>query len=649
MATEDYLMYRREEDEPKVYEEGFGWKAVFGGLFVGFLIVPGSMYMDLMLGQTLGDAAIWVTLILFIEIGKRCRMPLKKQEIFIIYSVAGGVLGMAATGLFQGFIVMQYFVQSEAAHMFEIADRIPIWVAPPPDSEAYRLRSLLHRDWWPHLTLMGIFLVWGRLNFYSLGYAVFRLTSDVERLPFPMAPIAAQGITALAESERETWRWQCFSIGSTIGLAYGLIYVAVPTITGIIFTRALTIIPVPWIDYTQNFQNILPAVPMVIGTNLGQLFVGFVLPFWMIVGSFTGAVIGQFIANPILYHAGVLQRWQPGMTWIETSMSNWLDFWLSFGIGTALGVAVVGFYEVGRHFYRTREQRKRGARLLPAPPGRGDIPVPLALLFYAVKTTGVIMICHYLVPKFPIWILLLFGFGYTPLMTYISARMVGLTGHGTGFPFVKEATFILSGYKGVDIWYAPIPLGDAGMGSQQFRVVELTGTKFTSYFKAMCFEIPLAVFCSLFFWSIIWKMGEIPSSAYPFANMMWPMQATMRCLWLTATTTGNQLFINAIKFDVAGYGLLYVLVMYPFLTLLNAPTLFLWGTIRGIAGNAFDAFPELTAALIGRYYLRTRFGEKKWFQYTPILAAGYGCGIGLISMVCIAIKLIDSAVSQLPF
>lgn len=647
---QDYLRYRREEDEPKLYEEGFGWKAILGGLFVGFLIVPGSMYMGLMLGGSLGDAAVWVTLILFIEISRRCRLPLKKQEIFIIYSVAGGVLGMAGGGFFAGFISTQYFVQSEAAQMFEIAERIPIWVAPPPDSEAYQLRSLLHRDWWPQLTLMGIGLVWGRLSFYSLGYALFRLTSDVERLPFPMAPISAQGITALAESEKETWRWQCFSIGSTIGLAFGALYVGVPTLTGIVFNRPLTIIPVPWVDYTTNFQNILPAVPVVVGTNIGVILVGFVLPFWMIMGSFTGAVLGQLILNPILYHAGMLKRWQPGMDFISTGISNSLDFWMSFGIGSAVGCAFIGFYELARSYAKARKEGKvRKTRMLPAPEGRGDLPVPLALLFFVAQTAFTIMLCHYLVPKFPIWILLIFAFGYTPFISYVSARLIGLTGSGVGFPYIKEATFILTGYKGIDIWYAPIPLGDAGGSSQYFRTVELTGTKFTSVFWASTFEIPLALFCSLLFWSILWKMGEIPSSAYPYANMMWPMNATMSCLWMTATTTGNALFLQAIKPEVMGYGLLYVMVAYPILTLLGAPTLFLWGTIRGLGGNSFEAFFEVIAAFVGRYYFSKRFGERQWFQYTPIVAAGYGCGIGLISMVCIAIKLIYSAVSQLPF
>jgi len=153
---EDYLLERHEEDTPKEFKEGFGWISILGALFVGFVIVPGSMYLGLMIGQTLGAAADWVTLILFIEIAKRCRRTLTKQEIYVLFVMASGVLGMAGGSLFAGFISTQYLVQSPAAKMFEIAHKIPIWVAPPPDSEAYALRSLLHRDWWPHLTIMGL-------------------------------------------------------------------------------------------------------------------------------------------------------------------------------------------------------------------------------------------------------------------------------------------------------------------------------------------------------------------------------------------------------------------------------------------------------------------------------------------------------------
>jgi len=653
MPENEYELYRRDEDVPKTYEEGFGWKAVFGGLFVGFLLVPGGMFLMLMVGDAgYGQAVNWVTIILFTEIAKRCRTTLTKQETYILFSVSGGVLGMAVGQYFMSFIWNQYLVQSPFALKFDIAHRIPIWVAPPPDSVAYASRSLLHRDWWPHLMLMGIGLIWGRLNFYSLGYALFRITSDVERLPFPMAPIQSQGVTALAESDKETWRWRIFTIGSTIGIAYGALYIAVPTLTGVAFGTTINFIPIPFIDLTSYTQDILPAVPLALGTNLAIVFVGFVLPFWMIVGAAVGGTLGQLIINPILYRSGILTTWTRGSTVIETNIANGVDFWMSWGIGTGIGVALIGIFTAVRAIIKSHIKRGGTAgrpKIMKPPPGRGDIPISLALLFYLVSTTGTIVLCHTLVPRFPIWILIVFGFGYTPIMSYISARMVGLTGSTVGFPYLREASFVLSGYKGIDIWWAPIPLSDAGGGTQHWREVELTGTKFTSLFKAQIFAIPVAVVSSLLFWSFIWRMGKIPDAVYPYALRFWPQRAFWECFWRTATTTGNDYFLQTIKFPFVGMGTAFAVTLYSALSWFGLPTLLLYGIINGLQADPMNAVPMLGAALLGRYYFAKRFGADNWRRYTPILLAGYFCGYGLIGMVSIAVSLISKAVSQMPF
>ena len=309
--AEDYLKIREEQGEPTEFAEGFGVKAILAGLFAAFVVLPGSMFMWLMLGQDLGQPAVWVTLIIFLEIAKRCRTKLTRQEMYIIWSVTFSVLG-SAMGQGLNFIWMQYFVRSDAAAQFEITNQIPYWVAPAPDSQAYLTRNLLHRDWWVPLELMALLIIWWRLALLSLGYVMFRLTSDLEKLPFPLAPIAARGVTALAESEEETWRWRCFAVGSTIGIAFGLLYIGVPTLSGVFLRKPLYLLPVPFYDLTTKLQNVswFRAVPLAISTDLGAVMVGFVLPFWMLVGSFTAGVLGRLVLNPFLYRADMLKMWQ---------------------------------------------------------------------------------------------------------------------------------------------------------------------------------------------------------------------------------------------------------------------------------------------------------------------------------------------------
>ncbi len=191
--------YRDLLKTPDHFEEGFSWKTVVGSIFIGFLMMPGSMYLQLVIGQGIGPAARWVTIILFAELAKRSYSELKQQEIFLLYYMAGAALATP----FQGLLWSQYLVQSDAARMLGLTEFIPAWIAPSVDSESLMQRTFFHRDWMiPILLLVGTQII-QRIDQFGLGYALYRITSDVEKLPFPMAPVAALGTMALAESTEE--------------------------------------------------------------------------------------------------------------------------------------------------------------------------------------------------------------------------------------------------------------------------------------------------------------------------------------------------------------------------------------------------------------------------------------------------------------
>ena len=52
--------------------------------------------------------------------------------------------------------------------------------------------------------MMAFGMLFGRIQTTIVGYGLFHQTSDVEKLPFPMAPMGAQGIVALAEQVEGT-------------------------------------------------------------------------------------------------------------------------------------------------------------------------------------------------------------------------------------------------------------------------------------------------------------------------------------------------------------------------------------------------------------------------------------------------------------
>jgi hypothetical protein len=644
--------YRDLLKTPDHFEEGFDWKTVVGAVFIGFLMMPGSMYLQLVIGQGIGPAARWVTIILFAEMAKRSYSELKQQEIFLLFYMAGAALHTP----FQGLLWNQYLVQSDAARMLGLTDLIPTWVAPPLESSALVERTFYHRDWLiPILLLIGTQII-QRIDQFGLGYALYRITSDVEKLPFPMAPVAALGTMALAESTEEkekSWKWRVFSIGGVIGLAFGGIYVLLPTVSGLILMEPIRLIPIPWVELTGHTEDILPAVATGIQFDLGLVFIGMVLPFWAIIGGLVGLII-TIVANPILFRHGILTRWHPGMGTVDTIFANNFDFYLSFGIGLGLAIALIGIWHVLRSFGKASASQRGTLRDLFRPPkGRGDFNFWISIGIYIFSTISYVLLCLWLVPHFPVMFFLAYGFIYTPVVSYITARMEGIAGQFVSLPLVREASFIAGakyfGYQGIEIWYAPIPIHNYGQATVSFREIELTGTSIRGIIKAEIVVFPIVMVASLLFSQFIWRLAPIPSSAYPYAQELWHLQALNTLLMQTSTLEGNSLFYQALNgiYVLAGIGL--GVVTYAILTLFGLPIMLVYGMVRGLGQSTpHGLILEVVGALLGRFFFLKRYGAM-WRQYAPVLLAGFSCGMGLTGMFAMGITLILKSLGRLAY
>ena len=644
--------YRELLSTPDQFEEWFDWKTVVGAIFIGFLMMPGSMYLQLVIGTGIGPAARWVTIILFAEIAKRAYTDLKQQEIFILYYMAGAAMASP----FHGLLWNQYLVQSDAAKMLGLTEFIPRWVAPAPGSMSLVERTFFHRDWVvPILLLIGSQII-QRIDHFGLGYVLYRITSDVEKLPFPMAPVGALGTMALAEStedRKKGWKWRVFSIGAVIGLLFGAIYVLLPTVSGLLFTEPVQLIPIPWVELTRQTEAILPAVATGIQLDMGLLFVGMVLPFWAVIGGLVGLII-TIIANPVLYHHGILHRWHPGMETVDTIFANNFDFYMSFGIGLGLAIGCVGIWHVITSF-RNEQQGARGSLkdLFHPPEGRGDFNIWIAIGIYVFSTASYVSLCVWLVPSFP-WIFFLgYGFIYTPIISYITARMEGVAGQFVNLPMVREASFIAGarffGYHGIEIWYAPIPIHNYGKATVDFREIELTGTSIRGVIKSELVVFPVVMIASLLFSQFIWRLAPIPSSSYPFAQKLWHLQALNSLLMQTSTLEGNSLFYQALNGIYVLSGLGFGLITYTILTIFGLPTLLVYGIVRGLGQSTpHGLILEVIGALLGRFYFLKRYGAM-WRQYAPVLLAGFSCGMGLTGMFAMGFALILKSLGRLPY
>jgi hypothetical protein len=361
----------------------------------------------------------------------------------------------------------------------------------------------------------------------------------------------------------------------------------------------------------------------------------------------------MIVCNPILHHFGLLPTYKFGSDAILTKLIVDMDFWLSIGIGVNLSIAVIGIGLVIRAFKDARRVRRERAFSLSPPPGRGDVPIYLAVLAWVFASITLIMICHYFVPQFPIWLLIFFGLVWSPLNSYISARMIGLTGRGVAFPYMKEASVVASGYKRVDIWYAPVPVNDYGWAAQRFREVELTGTKFTSILKAEALMFPIVIIASFLFWSFFWHSSALPSSQFPYAQKFWPIQSASQGVIMQINAPKEpgavNWFAKAIDPARIAIGTGGGLVLFGLFSVLKIPLMFFYGFAGGLGLFPANTIPQFLGAWFGRRVMAKKYGEESWSRYAPVLLAGFSCGTGLMAMASIALALIAKAVAKLPY
>ncbi|MFA9480414.1 peptide transporter [Phycisphaerales bacterium AB-hyl4] len=698
---------------PSKFEDGFTWAAFFGAIFVALLMVPGAIYMTLIAGVgTVSTAAQWVTVILFIEVARRANKSLRKAEIFTLFYLSGGVMAAASAvqGGFHGgmhAIWSQFYVQSSAAAAAGITEHIPDWVA-PSDPEVLDQRNMLMWEWLPALGLVSFTMLIGRIDNMVLGYGLFRLTSDLEKLPFPMAPVQAQGIMALSEEQEEEsrsvqlddtehtdedeaageaggdaagrWRWRVFSIGAVIGLAFGLVYLGLPTVTGALLGEPITIIPIPFIDYTADTANLLPAVAVALAIDLGQVIMGMVLPFWAMVGSFVGLLV-TFVLNPVLYagtahwlpdwipvlgtyDGGTLTQWSPGDNMQETFYKNNIDFYFSFSIGIGMAIAVAGIWSVAWSLARIRKERQLGgtdmeSELYAVPEGRGDIRTWFIFLTYFIVTAMYIGVSMWL-----LWItdehgqgwhwgvfavMVFYSMIYTPLISYVTTRLEGIAGEVINIPFVREASFILSGYHGVAVWFLPVPQHNYSTMAVFYRSCELTGTKFWSIWKSEILLTPIVLIGSLAFAHFIWRMGPIPGPTYLYAQEWWEVTAAQQSIVFSSTLGGFTEFEQAFNTSYILWGLVIGGATFAAFNWIGAPVFLVYGIVRGLGQTLpFAVIPQFIGALIGRYYFQKKLGLM-WRQYIPVVAAGFSCGMGLVATLGIGFTFLAKSVFELPY
>jgi hypothetical protein len=654
--------YRDVMKPPEVdsFEDGFNWKAVAGALFLGFIVNPATDYLELVIGSdaNVGGAMKWVLVLFFAEVAKRSFTKLKMQELYVLHYMVGA----AMADPFKGYLFKQFIATSEYIQGLGLGE-LPTWAFPSAAAIEAGGRTLMTTAWLPVIGITIFSMVVSRIDNYGLGYVLYRLASDVEKLPFPFAPMRAAGIVALAEGrdDKEKWRQRCFAIGGMIGIVWGLVYLCVPMITEVLMPKRVELIPLIFIDFTPQFGRLLPAVPFNLVLNLGAFMSGMIVPWWGVVGSFVGLVI-TWIANPVLQHQGVLTSWQPDMSFIDTVFVNNIDFYLSFGIGLTIAVTISRLVVSGsvtfKNLFVKPENRElsnkdgfwKGIRdgwriLITNNKARGDFSVFGAIGIYLGATFSWIYLGSRLVDGYPWMILSFYALAYTPLISYATAKLEGVCGQAVNVPYLKELTILLTGHKGADIWFAPMPIQNLGAETVGFRVLELTGTKIISQVKTILLTVPIVIIASFMSSEILWRMAPIPSSAYPFTERMWELQLRQQAIMWTSTLQGGSQFLEALHFEYALWGLASGSILFAALSMLGLPIMLIFGAVWGLnQSNPGALFCTMTGACVAKFYFKKIYKDR-WLKYMMVVMAGFGCGMGVTSMIAMSFNVISRMLS----
>ncbi len=607
--------------------EGFTWRAFLAIIYTALILQPAAIYLYLVTGTWYIGALLNTTIVLFAVLAKVSGKSLSKQELWVMINSTSTAMGME---IIVAFIYNYYLRNHPVANLYGLTNLIPSWYAPPLTGP---LRNLLNPLW---LLPLGIALggaLLAKANDISLGFLFHHLYVEVEKLPFPMATVSAETCKSLTWEDQRKLR--IFSLSAILASFYALI-VYFPAIV-----YGFSVIPIPWIDLNNLTELILPGASFGIATDLVILVTGFILPLEVALGFFIGSFALYFVGNHLLVRFGLFPEWTPGLGLTRTWQRSLLGFWLGPAIGFLIAASVLPAIRHPRYFVKTIKDLGK----LPSKRTGEKIPLNLILGFFLIGTLGSVVLTLALIPNLPIsmiLIILLLTVGWSFLSSMITAYAVGITAFLPQIPYVKESTFIASGYQGVGLWFAPLVISSGGASwCATFKVADLTSTRKWSLIAAHFVATFTAWIVGFFYVNAFLSISPIPSAMFPAP--FWPIEAVRTITFISQPT-------SLINFMTMGGAFLTAALLYAVTGFLHLPV-----SIIAIATGAISipvAPPMATSTLLGwivGYFFGKKVGKKNWEMARPIIVAGVGAGEGIVIAIATFIAVVSKAIYALPF
>ncbi len=687
-------------------QEGFTGRTSLVILYGAFILMPANIYLLLVAGQSLITPIHFIALILWVEMCKFSRRPLTTAEAFIVYTVSGVAAGQLifyfyalnpayfrrsdiATTAFKTIEVMppdqiaasawvpvqsvldsgsSFFHQQMAAartmaetavssaHVRPFSELAPTWWAPPREVVESMPHSFLHSAWLMPV-LIGV-LVWicQVMADLSLGIVCRELFVKRERLPFPFAHPTADACIALTQ-DRPDFR-KVFTITGLIGTIWGLV-IYWPVALG----QKIVNYPIPWADFNARVHTIpwLRGASVGIATDILAFTGGFIVPFRVIASMLAGGIAIQVVGNVVAVHTGGFQRFVTGMS-IRTTLLNQVPVWMSVFIGGMVAAGLLQLLGRPKELIGAFKGLSRSGRTAQE---SGGINFVVLMILFLTSVLGAVAIFKVLIPTFPVLYIAPFALLWSLVFSLIDARAIGSTGFRIEPPYVREGLIIGANNAGVkvgaSVWFAPWPIALGASGwAQSFKVCELVKCKASSFIKAALIATPVGMLANFIFMEIFWRIADIPSATYPYADTILPIFAQNLCIWMTTTTP----VINPDPAYSAGaiFNPTWMLMAFGAFTLIYIANRIYASrradkkgelvSLIGLAVGMAVPIPFSVSLFIGgllAVVIRKKWGDEWFDRYRNVMVAGLVVGEGIVIGIAAAVAALKNSLVTIPY
>ena len=642
---------------------GLTWRTMLAFVFATFIIQPAITYYYL-ISNTVLPLAGWLIIILWTELAAAFGSPLSKQEVFILLAFQWVLTGATYALYFVWPVKYMYYSTSPIVEAFGITPYIPSWWVPPRSvvNDLMTVRFVfLHPSWVTPLSITVISILLGLIANISMGYFCYGLYVQVEKLDFPAA--TAQAETALTLAERKSEPLRVLSISAVLGVVYNLISNFLPWFLGPYMSSGgvaiaastaglgtggglLTAQAAPLLrwDFTQLIAPILPGAGLSFTLSLIYYLPGILLPIPVSLAQVIGSYAFYFVGTHIITRLGFWPaESEYNVSWtIDTLVQRaQLYFYVSVIIGLGLAAVFVPVLIKPKNLLRAFSSISRAS----SASAEGAPPLKLLLLLFFASCSGSVLLIHFLVPNFPIWILILFIMGGSFFFSFLGTSAAGVTYSGITVPYLQQLPIYYSGYQGRDIWFAPVNIyTDGAYIAQAFKQADICEATHAEYVKTFLIVVALGLVSSFISMNIFWSISPIPSSAYPATITLWPVDA-MNWARLQYWIWSGYLFRDQLIIGSFAAGAL----IYAISTYLFKMPFFLISFITGGMMSPELAMAMFLGSLLG-HKLAIRFlGEERFFRWRGNIVIGFTIGWGFLELLRGTLMLIGRSMWIIPY